>query len=162
MKVSFSPEEILKLEQAGKARSIEKSDGHFTVQVDQTRESADIHIEGIWGEFAVSKVLGSEMDWTVYVGKGDGGILDQTYKGKSLQIKATRYKKGGLLYNSPHKLKADIHILAIVDIENNEVEVAGWVTREQFHERKSRKLTRVHHQNRVVDQKDLNPIEDLR
>lgn len=86
---------------------------------------------GILGEFAVSKYLKIPFDYTINL-DGDGGHVDMFLGDWSLQVKSTKYKQGRVMFNSIKEVEALINVLCYVDIDNNLVEILGYITRKDF------------------------------
>ena len=89
----------------------------------------EINLEGLIGEYAVTKALDLPMNMTRSK-SGDHGI-DFTLHGKTGQIKTTRTKY--LIFcKDNRKMTADLAIL--VKLRSIcRAEIAGWITREEFY-----------------------------
>ena len=144
-----------------------------------TRRLTDIqiHYVGLKGEWAVAKVLDQEIDLEVSPG-GDAG-WDLTYAGMTFDVKMSR---GTDLIFYVNKFKADAAVLVVPYNKSTEivglglhvdprlltdpafsfrdVVVMGWITREQFSERRVRK-DYGYGPRHVVELQDLNDMIDL-
>lgn len=102
---------------------------------DQNNSSFGVNVMGHLGEVAVSKVLGTPVDYEIRT-HGDEG-WDTVLDGRTVQIKTSTQES--LIFNSKAAFKADIAILVVYlgeDRANSHIDprfkVVGWVTREDF------------------------------
>lgn len=99
----------------------------------------DIHLLGLLGEYAVSIVLGIDIDRNVYDRHGDSGIDLRLSNGKTISVK-TRRKPGwsfALIGTDPREFNADYGFLCWpVRHENvtyaDHIFLAGWCTKAEF------------------------------
>lgn len=82
---------------------------------------------GVMGEYAVAKVLKIPIDTEVNL-SGDGGETDLWLGDWSIQVKATKYKEGRLVFNTKQEMKSLIDILTVCDIKNKTVTIAGYIS----------------------------------
>ena len=116
-------------------------------------------ILGVMGEYAVAKYLKIPIDTEVNL-QGDGGEIDLWLGDWSIQVKATKYKSGRLVFNTKEEMKALIDILTICDIKEKSVDIVGYLSH--------RELTQKMYEEDLgfglrycVNQSDLKKIEWL-
>ena len=67
-----------------------------------------------------------------------GSFDGKTKNGKRYDIKSTKNKNGNLLATLKHNKDVDIYVLAYVD--NNEVDLVGWIDKDEFINEKNIKI----------------------
>ena len=88
---------------------------------------------GFRGELAFAKLYNLEpTDVTVYA---DDGIDYKLSDGRTVDVKLSTYKNGDLIFDSFDKFKSDIAVLVYGSYDETFVDIAGWVTKEEFIER---------------------------
>jgi hypothetical protein len=114
---------------------------------------------GVMGEYAVSKYLKIPFDTSINL-KGDGGKYDMFLGDWSIQVKATKYKNGRLVFNTLDEAKAHIHILTLCSDQKRFVKIAGFITKRDF-KRKCYEQNLGHGVRYCINQDDLEEIELL-
>jgi hypothetical protein len=114
---------------------------------------------GVMGEYAVSKYLKIPMDMSVNL-EGDGGEIDMYLGDWSIQVKATKYRTGRLVFNEMEEVSALINILTVADIEKEEVYVAGYINKKDLHN-KVYEEDLGHGKRFCINQSDLSCISEL-
>ena len=88
---------------------------------------------GFRGELAFAKLYNLDpTDVTVYADDGIDYILPD---GRTVDVKLSTYKNGDLIFDSFDKFKSDIAVLVYGSYDESYVDIAGWVTKDQFIER---------------------------
>ena len=82
---------------------------------------------GVMGEYAVSKYLKIPIDTEVNL-NGDGGEVDLWLGDWSIQVKATKYNNGRLVFNAIDEMKSLIDVLTICDIKTKTVDIVGYIS----------------------------------
>jgi hypothetical protein len=83
---------------------------------------AETDLEGICGEFAFCKAMNLYPDMSISPRKGTDDVV---FKGKTVDIKTTRYKTGKLLARkTKEEMPSDIYVLVIGQCPN--YKIAGW------------------------------------
>ena len=97
------------------------------------------NLHGVMGEFAVAKYLGLKLDHSVGL-SGDDKISDMRRGDQTIQVKTNMWRWNAcyLYFNSLDLFRADIAVLAKIK-SATEVELAGWITRDEFREKAERK-----------------------
>src|SRR6056300_130493 len=113
---------------------------------------------GFRGELAFAKLY--NLPPTDVTGDADDGIDYVMPDGRTVDVKLSTYKNGNLIFDSFDKFKSDIAVLVYGAYNDTYVDVAGWISKEDFmtecYERKFGYGTR-----KVVDKKALRPMEEL-
>ena len=86
---------------------------------------------GVMGEYAVAKVLKIPIDTQVNL-NGDGGETDLWLGDWSIQVKATKYNKGRLVFNTLEELKSLIDVLTICELKTKTVTIAGYISHNEM------------------------------
>tara|TARA_R100000951_G_C2511470_1_gene140574 strand:+ start:24 stop:548 length:525 start_codon:yes stop_codon:yes gene_type:complete len=86
---------------------------------------------GVMGEYAVSKALKIPFDTEVNL-KGDGGETDLYLGEWSIQVKATKYNNGRLVFNTVEEMKSLIDVLTICDLKTKTVNIAGYISHKEM------------------------------
>ena len=146
-----------------KLQEDKKNNNVVDLWYDKKNSSFGVNVLGHLGEVAVSRVLGTPVDYEIRT-HGDAGY-DTTYAGKTVQVKTSTLPT--LIFNSARAFSADIAILVEYvgnDRANANLDprfvVHGWITREEF---------MVHHHNHdygygvrlTMDSYTLYPLQDL-
>lgn len=92
----------------------------------QSTELTDL--EGLAGEFAFCKAFNLFPDLSILPRSGSHDCI--THKGKTVDIKTTRYPNGKLVERVTNKLKADIYVLMVGEFPT--YECIGWVESGEF------------------------------
>lgn len=103
-----------------------------TRKLARSRQDVDIDRLGAYGEYACCMLFGIEFNW--HDDRPDGDI-DGVLWGKTVQIKATPFGNRLLLFRDLDHFRADLAILAWVDLPLQTIHVAGWVSRRDFERR---------------------------
>ena len=82
---------------------------------------------GVMGEYCVSKYLKIPIDTEVNL-NGDGGEVDMWLGDWSIQVKATKYNNGRLVFNTLNEMKSLIDVLTICDINTRTINIAGYIS----------------------------------
>lgn len=90
-----------------------------------TQREADLI--GVMGEYVVAKYLKIPFDTTINL-NGDGGEVDMYLGDWSVQVKATKYATGRLVFNTMEEITALIYVLAVCDIKSKTVDVVGYAS----------------------------------
>lgn len=103
--------------------------GVRTKKMGPDRGDVEIHRMGCYGEYACCMLLGIPFNWADDHPDDD---IDGTFEGKTVQIKATVFGNRLLLFTNMEHFKADLAILALVDLEARFVRMVGWVTHDEY------------------------------
>ena len=122
-----------------------------------TQHEADIL--GVMGEYAVAKYLKIPMDTEVNL-SGDGGETDLWLGDWSIQVKATKYANGRLVFNTIDELTCLIDVLTVCDIKTKTVDIVGYISHKDML-RKMYKKDLGFGTRYCVNQTDLNNISWL-
>ena len=123
-------------------------------KVGRDRSDLEINRMGAYGEYAVCVLLGIPFNWRDDCVDDD---IDGEIWAKTVQIKTTPVGNHLLLFRNDEHFKADIAILALVDMRTYTVEIAGWIGKKDF--------PKVNHPQVVKDyagKQPAVPIERLR
>ena len=82
---------------------------------------------GVMGEYAVAKYLKIPIDTEVNL-NGDGGEVDLWLGDWSIQVKATKYNNGRLVFNTINEIKCLIDVLTICEIKTKTVNIVGYIS----------------------------------
>lgn len=94
-----------------------------------TQHEADLL--GVIGEYYVAKYLDIPFDTSINL-NGDGGKYDLYFKEYSIQVKATKYKTGRLVFNSLDELSANVYALAVIDLDALTCYVPGIISKKNI------------------------------
>lgn len=134
--VMFYPHEIDIYRRLAEMRFFPKRQAGVVNQlVAKKLEGVENEMLGILGEAAVAEFVGARIhsDASLY---GDGGVSDLEVNGKTIQVKTSWHRHGGLLFMNRFKFKADVAVLSVTNKKlDGLVKVVGWTTRQQFMER---------------------------
>lgn len=112
----------------GKKRNSENKNNNVKNARVSNLDDDEINIQGFIAEFAFCKKfnLFPDFDISLRSGSFDG----KTKNGKRYDIKSTKNKNGNLLATLKHNKDVDIYVLAYVD--NNLVDLVGWIDKDEF------------------------------
>lgn len=82
---------------------------------------------GVMGEYAVAKYLKIPFDTEVNL-NGDGGEVDLWLGDWSIQVKATKYNNGRLVFNTLNEIKSLIQVLTICDVNTKTINIVGYIS----------------------------------
>ncbi len=129
MLVKLSPKEMSICEQAAALRwQLARASGVVNQRRDQGRTDADLDLLGIKAEMAVAKVFA--IDYTPFQLGVDNG-KDMWLGDISIDVKATFYKKGKLLFKTRDAFKAHCAIL-VCENAPEILDVVGYVPKATF------------------------------
>lgn len=129
IRVSLSQTEIMVCKFVGELRNKITSENAADAKQDQSQDSVQISINGVFAEYAVSKLMNLHFDFNCDYRKFGADLL--SHKGSTIDVKCTT-KEGGNLNavvwsnNKP----ADIFILC--ELHYSHVKVIGWIKKEDF------------------------------
>ena len=116
-------------------------------------EGSNPDYQGIRGELAVAKAF--ELAFDPFRGIGVDNGIDFWWNETSIDVKATPYATGKLIFIDPNKFKSDIAVLAI-EVEEDLYRVPGWISKERFKE-----VCKPFMEGYAVEQKDLKSPSEL-
>jgi hypothetical protein len=126
--------------------------------------SAETHILGLAGEFAIAKLCGVPVDSRIYSSHGDDGT-DLVLPGiGNVAIKTTTYVDKPLLRAEVHRHKdvIDYYIACYVNANDiSDVWFIGWATTEEVLNAKQRKFLRYGPTNYVLTEEQMRDPNDL-
>jgi hypothetical protein len=98
-----------------------------------------LNLHGVMGEYAVAKYLGLKLDHSINL-SGDDKVADLKRGDETIQVKTNmaRWRQCYLYFNSLDLFRANIAVLAKIK-SATEVDLVGWVTRDDFHKKAYRK-----------------------
>ena len=104
---------------------------------DQGRTDNDIDELGIKAETAVAKLFGLDFKASAMgIDSGDDMYIDVGNKEVSIQVKASFYPQGKLLFKSLDSFLSELAILVTADTTQDDVMlVMGWVSQKHFREK---------------------------
>lgn len=113
---------------------------------------------GFRGELAFAKLYDLKpTEVTVYADDGIDYILDD---GRTVDVKLSTYRNGFLIFDSFDKFKSDIAVLAYGSYNEAFVEIAGWISKEDFMNKCSERNFG-YGTRKVVGKDHLLPMEEL-
>lgn len=131
MKVRLKRSEMAIAEQAAALRwQLARASGVENNRIDKTRTDNDVDLLGIKAEIAVAKVfdipfsaseLGVDSGNDLFINAGDREL--------SLQVKATFYEKGRLLFAGNKPFTWDAAILVCSTDQEDVMRIDGWISR---------------------------------
>jgi hypothetical protein len=116
-------------------------------------EGSNPDYQGIRGELAVAKAF--ELDFDPFRGIGVDNGIDFWWNETSIDVKATPYITGRLIFIDPEKFKSDIAVLAI-EVKEDFYRVPGWISKERFKE-----ICKPFMEGYAVEQEDLKQPSEL-
>lgn len=122
-----------------------------------TQHEADLL--GVMGEYAVSKYLKIPFDTSINL-EGDGGEVDMYLGDWDIQVKATKYSTGRLVFNTKEEIKALINVLVFCDMKNKVVNILGYSSKRDVKKNMYEKDLG-HGIRYCLEQVNLKPIEEL-
>ena len=128
MKIFFTVTEMQVLEfLASRRYEITSSRGKEMIQSNQ--RPFQIVLDGVWGEYAVAKMLNLNFDLNCDYRKFEADLISS--KGKTIDVKSTNKEGGNLNAVGLSRTKpADVFVLC--QIHHDHVNVIGWVDRNSF------------------------------
>ena len=134
-----------------------RSEAMYKVTVQQVGNDVcwSIDIDGVVAEYCVAKLLNLCPDLTVSVRNGGADLISR--KGKTIDVKSTRYVNGKLLA-TVKKVEdpCDMYVLVVVD--NLGGNVIGWASKEDLFDRIN-KQDLGHGMGYVLPQERLRPFK---
>lgn len=129
IRVTFSPSEIEICQMIGKLRHAKTSAHGTEMKQDQSKNSLQMSIDGVFTEYAVSKVLNVHFDMNCEYRKFGADLV--TSKKNKVDVKST-YKVGGNLNAVlwSNSKPADIYVLT--EIRPTFINVVGWISKDDF------------------------------
>lgn len=157
IEINFNKEEIDACRKGAKlryqfARNSDLENENYASDPERQEGSALDYL-GIRGELAVAKAFDLHFDPLRGMGVDNG--IDLFWNDVSIDVKATPYLNGKLLFRSLNKFKSEIAVLTI-EVQEDSFRVPGWIKREDFVKNSGPFLNGV-----AVTQEDLNPPEEL-
>ena len=119
----------------------------------ERREGSTPDYLGIRGELAVAKAF--DLPFDPFRGMGVDNGIDLFWNGVSIDVKATPYMNGKLLFQSVNKFVAELAVLTI-EVKEDLYRIPGWINKEGFKKNNGPFLSGV-----AVTQEDLNPPQEL-
>lgn len=114
----------------------------------------DIEYLGVRAEIAVAKLFGFD---SIGMGIDDGS--DFYFDEVSIDVKATFYKNGRLIFRSRDKVKADVIVL-VNQVSEEVLNIEGWCTKEHYL-KKAEVKDLGNGSTLVLEPENLFPIEEL-
>lgn len=113
---------------------------------------------GFRGELAFAKLYNLKpTEVTVDADDGIDYVLDD---GRTVDVKLSTYRNGFLIFDSFDKFKADIAVLAYGSYNEDFVEIAGWISKEDFMSKCSERNFG-YGTRKIVGKDDLLPMGEL-
>jgi len=160
MKITLTDREFKFVEMLAKGRHFLKDiaiPDRGLIDWNNTQYEADLL--GVMGEYAVSKYLKIPMDTEVNL-NGDGGEVDLWLGDWSIQVKATKYIDGRLVFNSKKEMKSLIDVLTICNMQKQTIDIAGYISNKDLM-RKLYEKDLGFGKRYCIDQNDLKDISWL-
>ena len=131
MKVRLKRSEIAIAQQAAALRwQLARASGVENKRIDQTRTDNDVDLLGIKAEIAVAKIFNIPFSASeLGVDSGNDLFINAGARELSLQVKATFYEKGRLLFAGNKPFTWDAAILVCSTDEPNVMRIDGWISR---------------------------------
>jgi len=156
MLVKLTPKQVAQCHQAAAMRwQLARASGVVNQRRDKGRSDADLDLLGVKAEFAVSKVF--DLDHIHAVGVDDG--RDIWLGDISVDVKATFYTTGRLLFKKPEAFKADCSIL-VCQQSPDLMHVVGYIPRTHFLDQ-AYEIDLGHGKGWAMDQENLLPLSKL-
>ena len=127
MIVELSPSEVLVCECIGRMRSLIARTANVKDQKIGQQDGSNADVMGFKGEYAFAKYFNVFPDLGL---SPRSGSYDGVLKNYKYDIKSTDIKNGRLLATKKVNPDVDIYVLCIVD--NNQVDIKGYVKKEDF------------------------------
>jgi hypothetical protein len=110
-------------------RRYEITSSRTTEMIQSSKRPFQIVLDGVWGEYAVSKMLNLHFDLNCDYRKFEADLT--SHKGNFIDVKSTTTEGGNLNAVGWSRTKpADIFILC--EIHHDHVDVIGWIDRHTF------------------------------
>ena len=159
MLVRLTKRETGRCEQAATFRwQLARASGVVNQRKDGGRSDGDLDLLGIKAETAVAKLFGIS-DYNPFEFGIDCG-QDMALGDITIDVKATFYKSGMLLFKTKESFKSSTSVLVTATGDDDVFNVVGHCPRSDFMA-KSRVVDLGHGAGYAVDQGDLRPIENL-
>ena len=131
MKIRLKRSEIAIAQQAAALRwQLARASGVENKRIDQTRTDNDVDLLGIKAEIAVAKIFNIPFSASeLGVDSGNDLFINAGARELSLQVKATFYEKGRLLFAGNKPFTWDAAILVCSTDEPNVMRIDGWISR---------------------------------
>ena len=156
MLVSLTQKEVAQCNQAAAMRwQLARASGVVNQRRDKGRSDADLDLLGVKAELAVSKVF--DLDHIHAVGVDDG--RDVWLDNISIDVKATFYSTGRLLFKKREAFKADCSILVCQQAPDR-MHVVGYILF-FFKQKTAYEIDLGHGKGWAMDQENLLPLERL-
>ena len=114
---------------------------------------------GFRGELAFAKLY--KMPPTNVTVDADDGIDYVMPDGRTVDVKLSTYRNGFLIFDSFNKFKSDIAVLVYGTYNENFVEIAGWISKDDFIKKCSERDFG-YGTRKIVGKDSLLPMEELR
>lgn len=128
--VCFSQDDLAAIRHAAAERQAKKESKDFygaNNRIATRRDDTDIHVVGLLGECAVSRLIGGQPDLRATLW---GGGHDLTFGDTTVEIKTLQ---GYLAFQSIEHFKSDIAVLCVYDKKDySRISVQGWTTKRKF------------------------------
>lgn len=102
---------------------------HFYGQGAPTSEAANLR--GSVAEAGLCQYLGIPYEPEVMDADGGDGGVDVEWRGLSIQVKATLHERGGLIYDDPKLVRADLTVLTVLYTHKTQ-RIAGWISSPEY------------------------------
>ena len=156
MIVNLSDRDIAECTQAATMRwQLARASGVQNQRRDKGRSDADLDLLGVKAEVAVSKVFDLNHNHAIGVDDGRDLWLDDI----SIDVKATFYSTGRLLFKKRESFKADCAVL-VCQFSPTKFNVVGYISRPMFLAQ-AHEIDLGHGKGWAMDQDQLNPMEKL-
>ena len=156
MLVNLTQKEVAQCNQAAAMRwQLARASGVVNQRKDKGRSDADLDLLGVKAELAVSKVF--DLDHIHAVGVDDG--RDVWLDDISVDVKATFYTTGRLLFKKREAFKADCSILVCQQAPDR-MHVVGYIPKTHFMDQ-AYEIDLGHGKGWAMDQENLLPLEKL-
>lgn len=156
MIVNLSDRDIAECTQAAAMRwQLARASGVQNQRRDKGRSDADLDLLGVKAEVAVSKVFDLNHNHAIGVDDGRDLWLDDI----SIDVKATFYSTGRLLFKKRESFKADCAVL-VFQFSPTKFNVVGYISRPMFLVQ-AHEVDLGHGKGWAMDQDQLNPMEKL-
>ena len=114
---------------------------------------------GFRGELAFAKLY--KLEPTEVTVDADDGIDYVLSDGKTVDVKLSTYVNGDLIFDNFEKFKSDIAVLAYGKHSDSYVDIAGWITKEEFIN-KCFDRNYGHGNRKALRSSELRPMEELK
>lgn len=162
MKIRLKRSELAVADQAAALRwQLARASGVKNNRIDKTRSDADVDLLGIKAEIVVAKVLDIPFSASdLGVDSGNDLFIDAGSRQLSLQVKATFYQSGRLLFAGNKSFTWDAAILVCSTDQDDVLKIDGWIGRKDA-ERVLEVKDLGQGSGRCIDPKHLKKISEL-